>query len=182
MTPSCLRLVPADARNIASFDRNKPVLLLLKVANLNSDFKGDFGKKTMAFTPTLSSPQPQAGAMTGRLSKVLLSTVVAGPQETTLNFDALSFNPAPPIDTNNGSSHSSLLPFGQYVHLELGSFNVSVPSFDFTRLFNFMATFNFNTLFNILVILGLLYLFFMPPVSGLSWGLLPTNLQQLSGR
>jgi len=113
MAPSCLRLVPTDARNFTSFDLNKPLLLLQKVVNLNSDFKGDFRKKAMAFTPTLSSPQPQGGAMAGRLTKVLLSTIVAGPQEVTLNFNASSSNPAPPTDTNKGSFRPSLLPSGQ---------------------------------------------------------------------
>ena len=166
MTPSCLRLVPTDARNFAFFYLNKPVLLLLKVANLNDDLKGDFGKKAMAFTPTLSSPQPQAGATAGRLIKALLSAVVAGPQETTLNFNPLSFGLAATIDTTKGSFSSCPPLFRQYTHLELGSFNVSVLSLDFTGLFNFTTIFNFETLFNILVILGLLYLFFTPPVSG----------------
>lgn len=83
MSPSYLRLFPVDTRNLTFSDPNKPILLLLKVANLCDDFE----QRTSAFTPTLSSPRPRAGAAVGRFMKALLSALVAGPQDTTLNVN-----------------------------------------------------------------------------------------------
>lgn len=160
MAPSYLRLVPTDARNFASFDPNKPVLLLFKVANLS---------EATAFIPTPSSPQSQADAMLGKLTGILLNTIVADPQGTAPDFNILSLNLAAPIDTTKGPCCLSLLLLRQCIYLELGSFNTSIPSFDFTGLFNFITLYNFETLFNVLVIVGLLYLFFTPLVSGSSW-------------
>ena len=177
MAPSYLRLVPADIRNLISFDPNKSVLLLLKVANLSNDFEEDLGKGT-AFTPTLSSPQPQAGAMAGSLANALLTS----PQETTLNFNTLPANLlAAPIGVTQRSFSSSPPLFKHCTHLEIGAFNAATPSFNFTGLFSFMAIPNFETLFNILVIFSLLYLLFTPLVSGLLWSPLPLTLQQPSG-
>ena len=92
MSPSYLRLFPADTRNLTFSDPNKPVLLLLKVANLCDDFE----QKTAAFTPTLSSLRPQAGAVVGSLMKASLSALVTGPQDTTLNVNILPASPAAP--------------------------------------------------------------------------------------
>jgi hypothetical protein len=146
------------ARNLISFGANEPVLLLSNVTNLIDDFEGCLGKKTTASTATLSSPQPQAGAMSGRLTKALLSTLVAGPQQTTCNCNTLPAGLATP-----GSSHSSSLLFKQQSHQTTGAFGVSIPSLNFAGLFGCV---DFEMLFNILVILGLVYLFLTPPVSG----------------
>ena len=97
MAPRCLRLVYVDTGNLISFDPNKSVLLLPKVANPSDDFgEGHLGKRTVAFTPTPSSPQPQAGAMAGRLTKVLLGALVVSPQEATPNFNTLPASLAAP--------------------------------------------------------------------------------------
>ena len=103
MASSFLRLVPAVTANLTSLDPSKPVLLLLKVANLSADVEEGFGKRTAAFTPTISSPRPQAGEAAGSLAKTLLSALVAGPQETTLNSNILPVCPTPPIDTSQRS-------------------------------------------------------------------------------
>ena len=169
MAPSYPRLVPADTGNLVPFNLDKPVLLLLKVASLNDVFEGDFGKGSTAFTPTLSSPQPQAGALAGKLTKALLGASTDSLEETTLNFDTYPTCIAAPIDATQRSFSSSLLLFRQYTHPEIGAFNAPIPSFNSTGLFDFMVIPNFETLFNILVILGLLYLFFTPSVSGPLW-------------
>jgi len=171
MAPRCLRLVYADTGNLISFDPNKSVLLLLKVANLSDNFEEDhLGKRTAASTPTLSSPQPQAGEMAGRLTKALLGALVDSPQETTLNFNTLPASLAAPIDVTQRSFSFSLLLFKYHTHLGIGAFNAAIPPL------NFMTVPDFETLFNILVIFGLLYLFFTPPVSGFPWSLFPHNL------
>jgi len=167
MASSYFQFAPTIARNLASFDPNKPALLLLKVANLTGDFERDLGKKATALTPTLSSPQPQAGAMAGRLMNVLSSPLGVGPQETIRNFNPLPASPAAPTGASQGSFCPSLLLFEQGTHMVIGTFNIFTPLFNPTGLFNFVTTLNFEMLFNILVVLGLLYLFFTPPVSRL---------------
>ena len=146
------------ARNLVSFGANKPVLLLSNVTNLIDDFDGCLGKKTTASTTTLSSPQPQAGATSGRLTKALLSTLVAGPQETTCSCSTLPAGLATP-----GSSHPSSLLFKQQSHQTTGGFGASIPSFNLAGMFGCV---DFEILFNVLVILGVIYLLFTPPVSG----------------
>jgi hypothetical protein len=176
MTLSCLRLVSADTGELISFDPKMPVLLLLKVANPSDNFTKDLGKGTAAFTPTLSSPQPQAGAIAGRLTKALLGASVTSTQETTLNFNALLASLASSISRTRRSFSSSLLLSRHYTHQEMDVSNGAIPSFNFTGLFNFMGIPNFEALFNILVIFGLLYLFFTPPVSGLPRSSFPCSL------
>lgn len=102
MSPSYLRLFPTDTRSLIFSDPNKPVLLLLKVANLCSDFE----QRTAAFTPTSSSPRPQAGAVVGRFTKASLRALVTGPQDTALNVNTLPANLAAP---NGVAQCSSLL-------------------------------------------------------------------------
>ena len=151
MAPRCLRLVYVDTGNLISFDPNKSVLLLPKVANPSDDFgEGHLGKRTVAFTPTPSSPQPQAGAMAGRLTKVLLGALVVSPQEATPNFNTLPASPAAPsIDATRCSFSSSLLLFKYHTHLGTGAFNAAIPPFNFTGLFNFMTFPDFETFFSI---------------------------------
>lgn len=172
MSPSYLRLFPVDTRNLTFSDPNKLILLFLKVANLCDDFE----QRTAAFTPTLSSPRPRAGAAVGRFMKALLSALVTGPQDTTLNVNPLPASLAAPNDVAHVRLFSSPLLFKHYTHPEIGSFHASIPSFSIAGLFKgFIAIPNFET-FNILVIFGLLYLFFTPPVSGSLRILFPHNL------
>ena len=66
----------------------------------------------------------------------------------------------------------------------IGLLRISIPSPYFSGLFNSVTISNFETLFNFLVILVLLYLFFIPPVSGLpsSSSLFPQELTTIIGR
>jgi len=161
------RVSPTAASNLSSSDINELVSSLLQVANLTVNFLGESWKDTTTFTPTLSSPQPQAGAMARSLTAAFSSTFVAAPQGTTCNLNILPTNsPAPTIE-NLGSFYPSPLLFRYRAHLAIGPPSISIPSPYFSGLFNSMTIFNFETLFNFLVIVCLLYLFFTPPVSGL---------------
>lgn len=163
MTFNYFRVAPTAPRSLTPSDLNKPALLLSNVANV----AGDFGRNPTASTPTISSPQPQIGAMAGRLTRALLNTFVTGPRETACNSNTLSTTPLAPTGIIIGSFHPSPLPFMQYTRLIPGGSHISIPTADFTGLFSFVAAPNFETLFNVLVILCLLYLFFTLPVSGL---------------
>ena len=160
MTLDYLQVTPKFTCDLTPSEINELVSLLLKLA-----IRSEGGKSTTTTTPTLSYPQPQAGAIAASLSRALLSASAAGPQATTHNLN--TFPTSPPVVPASCSSCSSLLLFEQETHPAIGLLNITIPPPDFSGLFNLVTISDFETLFNFLVILCLLYLLCIPPVSGL---------------
>ena len=105
------RVFPTAPSNLTSSDVSELVSSLLQAANLTVDYLGGSGQDTTAFTPTLSSPQPQAGAIAGSLVATLSSTFIAAPQGTTCNLNILPTNPSAPTIAILGSFYPSTLLF-----------------------------------------------------------------------